>query len=358
MSKKAQVTVFVIFGLVLIAILLFILFSSRSDDPVVFVPVEGDISLEEFELVFDESEFFVDTFYSLRSDWERDLSELSFEELLDFYVEKEINLSVGLGVGYSFLRGGVFDSSSSNLVSVSGPVAFHIGEGSVPSEDVIINNLESFIVDILSLQFSREQFRAMNVYFDRFSADVVFNHDSVVGLVEFRMIDSSLETTFLEYELELPLRVGRVLEVRDEVINNFNIDPNNIESFAYDDLEVNFLFFDDENLIISIQDSNSDLFGEPLIYNFAVNHVPSSPLRFGLIPDFVTEVGFPVSYNLDVVYHGDDDLTFSVNSDLVEIDSDSGIFTFSPASKGTFNFEICAKNSFAESCSEVTVDVI
>lgn len=317
MSKRAQITAFIIVGVVII--FLVILY----------------VSLPKPNLVPKQ-----DVSYSIAPQ-------------VDSYIEDIGRESLTHGIHIVSLKGGYIYSFDPRIITEAGPIAYNIkGDVLAPDGVFMESELERYVSDSLEKELSGElPFEGYNITFGEISSDVIIGKNKVTATIHVKTtINSDKTEQEFEYVLEVPIRLGHVLNIRDQIISSFKENPNQISNFAYEDVDVSILPFDDRTLVFSVLDPSSEYDNLPLIYNFAVDYSKNSAPRMAFVPDFVTDMDNPLSYTLYAQDYDSENLHYTVNSSLVVLDPYSGEFTFTPTDTGVFNFRFCVSDGISENC--------
>jgi len=152
---------------------------------------------------------------------------------------------------------------------------------------------------------------------------------------------------FSKFALDLQLRLGHLVDVKDDIIRNFAgkefIDLNFL---AKSDAEVILMPFDKETMVYALYDNES---GEsPFIFNFAVKSLGNSAPRMDFVPDFVLTKGREFSYQLNASDSDDDVLRFYTDNALIDMSND-GKFSFTPPTVGEYDIEVCVEDRYLAS---------
>ena len=159
-----------------------------------------------------------------------------------------------------------------------------------------------------------------------------------------------------DFIISVPVRLEYVYGISQEIINKIKEDPDHIDMayLADFDAEVTVLPYDESNIVYSIIDEESSIEDVPLVFMFAAKIFPNSPPTLEFIPDFVLNQGEQFSYDVDAADADGDKITYYSDSALINVDSETGIFTFTPPDVGDYLIEICAKDSYEkEDCREM-----
>jgi len=142
-----------------------------------------------------------------------------------------------------------------------------------------------------------------------------------------------------DYVKRIPIRLGYVRDVAQEIVENHKEDTSliDMEFFGSFDLFTGFAPFDDETTVYTLYDEESAIDGDlfPFLFVIRDHEINSAPV-LEPIADMVMAKGVPVVVYVEAYDEQNDPLTFSSDSNMLPIDPESGIINFTPKIKGTF----------------------
>lgn len=176
----------------------------------------------------------------------------------------------------------------------------------------------------------------------------IFPEDIRVTLhYPLKIISGEDSFTIQDFEARLPVRLGKILSIEEEIITEHQQNPflYDLSSYAQKEAVVVVLPFDTETTLFSIYDQKSILNDLPYYYWFAVrDERPNSPPQLEFVPNAVLTLGVPFEKRVDALDPENDRITFSTDNEHFPISGD-GVFRFTPTSAGTFFITITAKDT-------------
>jgi hypothetical protein len=147
--------------------------------------------------------------------------------------------------------------------------------------------------------------------------------------------------TFL---LTLPVRLGHIHKVANEIVNKEIGDPEWIDLTFLSgfDTSVSIVPYDETTFIHSITDNVSKL-TEPYVFLFANKFVVNQPPRIDMPDTLTLRDGVVFTYKVNVTDPDDDYITFSDDTAMFDI-LDNGLIVFTPEVTGNFNVTIRAED--------------
>lgn len=324
MLKKSQITVFIIITIIIILSFLIYLFLIRNNHTF------NDETIINFD-----------------------------NQIINLYVEDIAKEYLTIATYFLSLRGGYIYDFEEKLITETGPFAYHIkNEIEPPDLNFITNEIEIFLSENLKKELDKKSFEGIEVEFNEVISDIIISQDYILANLQIKTeIDSKTKIEMFEYNIRVPIRLGYVLDFRDKIISDFKNNPNQISNFAYEEVDVSIFPFNENTFIFSIVDHETLIEDTPLVYNFAVEYTSFPKPRLNFIPNFVTNVNVPINYQLSSTYFGTEELIYTVNSSLINLDLNQGNFTFVSYEEGEFYFNFCVEDNYNKDCDEVRIIV-
>jgi hypothetical protein len=288
-----------------------------------------------------------------------DSSELSREAIpIQRFVE---NCLVGVGGPGAYLlaaQGGFIYSYDTFLNAEHEQIAYHLelGERVAPLISYMEGQLNQFIADSLLLCLDNFQdFESYQFSYGEVNVSTRIENEIILVDVLFpiQIVSDNTETELSAFHITLPLRLGNLLGVRDEIVADLTASEFlDLDALSSYDVEVSVLPYDKQSMVFSLYDAASVIDEAPFHLNFAVKILGNVAPVLDFIPDFVVLADGPFTYQLNATDVDSDDLLFVSSNPLVGIED--GVISFTPASVGEIVTEICVRDSFAaEDCSTV-----
>ena len=148
------------------------------------------------------------------------------------------------------------------------------------------------------------------------------------------------EVSISSYGIQLPFRVGKVVEKSKELIEDYDGNPTSITPRSTDNFFVTVHPYDKETLLYSIADEGQLNEDAPFTFMFAVkNEIQNLPPKLTFVPNFVVRKGEEFSYKADATDPNNDLLFFTTNDQVFSI-SPNGLLRFTIPVKGEHKFTI------------------
>lgn len=245
-------------------------------------------------------------------------------------------------------QGGFIYDYPKKLSTENGDVAYHLDSNEMtgPQTSFMEQELSRFIEESINLCLTdMENFSELNLTFEKPSAESVISKNKVTIKLDYpiTLYSGKDRMTTSAYRKELPLELGHLISVKEEIISNILSDPGILdpESLSETYANVNILPQDSDTLVYSITEKESGADSPLLTFNIAVkkNIVEN-------IPPSISEIGYREAYvgeqfTLDVqVYDPDsEDIDFNDDTALFDIDDD-GMVRFIPSPKDSGDYEM------------------
>lgn len=237
-NKKAQLTVFIIVAILIVAIIiLFFIFRNK-------IGLEGEISIDE-------------------------------KEMHDF-IEDCVLTGLVDGARLVGLQGGYLETPENavklNLSNVA--YGYYLGSKTLPSKGKIENEIERYIELTLPYCFNEDNFLEYNIRKGDVKSGVDINKNSISTSTRFSIGATKGDTSFTinkEFNIDVPIKLNEIYDVAEEIIEKEMKNPELIELTYLADLdyEVSIIPYNDNIIIYSIIDENpkdSDYF---YVFRFA-----------------------------------------------------------------------------------------
>ena len=180
-----------------------------------------------------------------------------------------------------------------------------------------------------------KDFQYISLIFGERKASVTIQEDNVLVDLNFpiKSIKERSEITVEEFHINVPIRLGKLLDIKDEIISEF-IEHDDIElsKLASYDAEIDILPYDGPNTIYSIYDTRSYMNASSYVFNFAVRSSVNIIPAFNVtdIPSQTAYVGEEFKYIVDVLNPSQFHVEFTDNTMLFNINADLGEIRFTP----------------------------
>jgi len=174
------------------------------------------------------------------------------------------------------LQGGYITLSEKYLETNISDIAYGLynREKTLLSKNQIENEIEHYIEITLPFCINEDDFPDLNITQKKAQAKVKINQDSVEVSTKLPIAVSKQESSFTinrNYESEIPIRLGKIYDTADEIIEKQLQEPEYIDLTYLTSLEYNVVMipFNDNILIYTITDDNSEINEIPYSFMFA-----------------------------------------------------------------------------------------
>lgn len=246
--KKGQVTIFIILGIILVTAI-FAIYKAKD------YLIEAQWRTEKTKTAMLPSEA-----QEIRVYTESCVKEIS---------EESIKI-IGMQGGYIIQPEYVLETNFSKI-----SYAYYYGRKLLPSVEKIQEELSLYIELFLPLCFDENDFADLNITTRRIDAETTINQNSVSIRVDYP-ISYSKDSANYEvqgvYSAEIPVRLGRIYDFANGIVENEISNPDNLDmSYLLSDEMDTEVLPQENNTIITyvIKDSGSMIDNEPYIFMFA-----------------------------------------------------------------------------------------
>lgn len=170
----------------------------------------------------------------------------------------------------------------------------------------------------------------------------IFNENDVIRFDTFREI--------------FPIRLGNMISKKNEILNTieYNQDTLRLKDLTAHDMEINIFNYDANTRIYGIYDLESSFEGTPFILNFATKIFLNSAPTLHFVPSKTLKVGYLFNYQLTGEDSDNDNLYFYSENEIVNVEP-NGLITFLPITTGTYKDTICISDrNGGKNCQKVT----
>lgn len=181
-------------------------------------------------------------------------------------------------------------------------------------------------------------------------------------------LDTNIDDYFVQVDLDYPITIttdeeqetlnrfvskkdvplGHMLNTAHDVIENIREDPNwiNIGYLESLGMDVEVIHIDKNTIVYKLNDPFVKFKGGPYFFMFGALYTENSPPDLFTFNDYTVNIGEVLEvYPYAIDFNGDA-LTYSADTNLVDVDSTSGLVTFNPVVKGEFVFNIKVDDGF------------
>ena len=284
------------------------------------------------------------------------------------YVERCIMTTAASGVYYLSDNGGYIYSYDNVLYTEKKHIAYSLKDGILtsPSNSFMEEQLSRFIEN--SLPACLDNFKSFpNYKFEpgQIKATTNINLDDVTFTLNYPIKIQSAGNTFTlsDYRSSVPIRLGRVLSVRDNIISNISqTDYLDLAYLSSTGMNIAILPLDINNMVFHIYDKESDFDGHAFEFYSAVR----KPYYGAPLPVILTEKYHQAFVNnsfylkINATSPKGDPLMFEDDTTLFDIDPATGEIRFTPRKSmiGIYEVTITANDGINKGAKKMSFEVI
>jgi hypothetical protein len=314
--KKAQITLFIILGVILLAAVGMIFYlNSRNIDLSLNMPQEAK----------------------------------PVKQYVDSCIEKSAIEAIQL-VG---MQGGYVIPPNLSLETNYSTIAYHYYDRkyAAPSKETIENEISKAIGltlgDCLD-NFSSFRKQNYNITTENIEAETIIGNDDVLVKVEYpiSIIKDETRTEVSQFSASAPIRLLHIYEIAQQAIAKTMQDPEWIDMtfLSSFDLAIDILPNDEESLVYTISDPISAVDDQPYKFLFAAHYLVNQPPILTIPDELVFKDAEAAIYQVNASDPESDQLTFSDDTALFDI-SEDGIILFTPEIPGNYDVTITVEDN-------------
>ena len=312
MSKKAQVTLFIIVGLMLVTLL-----------AIIYAAQLGKKTNEAAAITLSAG----DT--------------VAVKSFVDNCVKQTASdglLLIGAQGGYTYFTPIPFYTYSADI-----GYGYYEGVNTLPSLQTVGNELSKFVEKQLSSCTQNfESFKQQGYSFSgaNLKAETTFTEDSTVVNLNWplQLGKGKSKTTISDFSASVPVRIKKIYDVVKTIVKKQEENPEFVD-FGYLK-STGFITvlqpINNDVIVYAIIDNQSMLFNSPYTFLFAnkfSNFTTGNAPVLGFIPNLNATVGKEFNYQLKATNSDGKKLTFNSSSDLFSVDKDNGLIKFVPTAQ-------------------------
>lgn len=270
--------------------------------------------------------------------------------IIENYIESCIQMSSVNGAYLLASKGGYIYYYDKEFMTEKENIAYHLeyNKEIYPKKEYMESELSRFVLESLYLclkDFDTQSYDSLEFGSAKATTSINAKTIRVDVLFPIKYKTGNSMKSASKFAKEIPIRLGHILEVRNDLITNLKKDINDdLDKATSYDCEIDMLTFDEENTIYTIYDSKSSIEKNPFIFKFGVknNFVANNPPKVEDVEEISAYVGKPFYMKLDVRDKEKDTITFKAETTLFDIGETTGEieFTPQPSEVGLYNIPI------------------
>ncbi len=328
MQKRGQVAIFLLVGILLLALsaAIFYIVKTRVSEP-------------------------------LGSEGETTLSGLRFESKINAFVESCLHEIAVPGIYLMGIQGGLLypedpqtilltENALLNYGYLNGVSYFSIEKMEADLSAYVHDHINTCLNDFAEFEKEGITFAKRK---DQDVSSTIKDDEILIRLSYSGEFMKGDDTTRIDtYSVKIPLRLGAALKSANTLIQKQQKNPSSLSLFTIPDYFISYHPFDENTIIYSLADEKAALNNAPLTFMFAVrNENTNRPPVLDFIPDFTLRKGNPLAYEVTASDDDDDLLIFTADNTHVRV-NEGNIFTFVSEESGIFPVTITVADSHGE----------
>ena len=315
--KIAQVSAYIIVGILIIALSVVLLFSVN------------DSSRENLQNQIEQTASFFPSSITT-----------AIDECIKKSLEEAIT-TVGVQGGYVTIPS---DKKTIDYVGISTAIWYYEGYISFPSDERIAGEIANYLnqnIPTCAAQTLGQEGYDTNV---EPATIISFTKESVSAQVSYPMQRGGVNTNteFADFKVDVNVPLKAYVDQAREIIYVILQDPGYVDLTYLSELNYHTQMFDfpDGNRLFIIDDESSNIKQEPFKLRFGTRIVDlgkNYPPVLELIPDQTVKVGTPFRYTIAATDLEEESIAFSSISYLFDISPSTGEIAFTPREVGTFS---------------------
>lgn len=308
-SKKAQITIFILIGLILVISIALFLYMRTSQE----VTTSEVIQPSELQPI-------------------KVYVELCLKESL-----KNALISIGI-------RGGYYEVPSPSIVSYYIEVPYYFYEESImPGTETIQDEISNYInLALPACLYNLSQF-PYETELGEISPDTTITENSVIVKLDYPITVKIGESTSIisDFYTEFLIELKKMYNISSEIIKKHMEEPeylhlSDILKLSIDnDVEINYVHEENSTIVYTIINNNSRINNEPYFYSFAIKYDweegdITKAVDIEPIPEQDAYVDYLFSYTIKA---SGNNLTFSDFTYLFDINPETGKIEFTPSNE-------------------------
>jgi len=320
MKNKAQITLYMILGFVILIASVFIIYLKQT---------EPEVIETAFEIPFEK-------------------------QPIKTFVEECTKQVATLGIYLLGSQGGYIYPKGETLYTEEAQIAYNYynQENLTPTKKDVEDEISFFIEN--SLNICLDDFKALKseVEVGELNAVTKVNEENIAINLDYpiTLLKDDSKISMNRFSTIIPVRLGYILDLIKNLIQKQANNDSFIEfgQLTPQDIRISILPYDGETIIYSILDDKLAIKEAPFVYRFAYQLEPNSPPTLDFIPDFVLGIGTNFTYALGANDPDNDSLIFYTESALVNLDNKTGVLNFKPSLAGDYSITVGVKDPYAK----------
>jgi len=267
---------------------------------------------------------------------------LAIQKYVELCAERELTNAIVLLA----LQGGRIYPEENVIIVDTSPLSlgFEISKSLIPSIDIMEEDLERYMENVLSCNFSTFENKGLSIDTEIPTLKISINNDQVSADLIYPLSLTRLEssTRLSQFKVSSPIRLGYVYSVMRGIVaaTEKNPDAISLSDLANRDLNISIIPYNDTVLLYSIGDVHSE---EKLLFVSAFIYDPNTAPEFVIDAEYVLRIDTPFNLDLKVFDKEGDAITYI--DDSVFFDINDGKIAFTPRLPGEYLVAITVEDS-------------
>ncbi len=315
-KKKSQVSIFIIFGIILLIIVASYFFLRTKDE---------EITPEDQYSLLNEKSVIVRN-----------------------YVENCLQKELENAIEFVSLQGGFVYRPELGLERDNYNIAYdyYLGVNLLPNFDEVENDEIEIYLDQMVPQCLEKTgiLDEQYITFGYIDSEIDIKEKYVHASLDYpvTLTSGSQETKLNDFSVQSDVNLGTMLEIAHDIIEHTVDDPNWIDVGFLESLgkDIEVIHIDEKTIVYKINDPEVKFKGGDYSFMFSALFTDNSPPDLFRFSDYSINVGDTLEVQPYALDFDNDDLSYSADSRLINIDPITGLITFTPLSPGMYEFNI------------------
>jgi len=327
MKTKAQISIFIMFGIVIVIATSFIFYIKSPN--------------QDFEEIIEETPL---EMLPIRTFVEGCIKEVAYP-----------------GIYTIALQGGYYELPEKTLLAekASTPYYYYEDEELTPTKEELEAQISIMLKNTLPFCIKNfTAFKEEDIETENIKAEAVIKNNEIVILLDFPITLKKQDSKYNinKFLTRINVSFGKAFGISKNIIQKTiqNQEEIDIIWLTNQSLGITIIPVDEERLIYSIIDNSTRFDNEPFIFMFSEKVIINNIPKLDFIPDFYVKLAKTISYDVNASDNEGHRLRYYAANNIVDINETSGIFEFISHVTGNYTEKICVEDiKNAKSCQEV-----
>lgn len=284
---------------------------------------------------------------------------------IEQYVSECIKQKVQDVIPLQALQGGYLILSETAFVSNMTSMSYGFKDNSIvlPTKEMMANHLSHYVKEIIPECYDLKSFENQGYSFIQKGSpeyEIIINEEVILVDLKISLIVNKNEKSYSIENLLVKINsnLGKIHSQAEEIVKLIYSDPEYIDltSLAMLEYKTSVLPYNDTVVIYSIDEDPED--DKSLLFMFASHHIPNQAPIFNIQTYYIISEGVLQNISLSAIDPERDSIEYWEDTSLFEINED-GFAEFTPEVPGVYNITVTARDEyFNEVNQEIIIEVM